>query len=216
MLRFSVLPLTVVAALTPPEHQVRIVDENVEPLDFDADVDLVGVTFMTALAPRAYEIARQFQARGKIVVGGGFHPTLCPEEAAGRFDAIVAGDAEGAWEEVLRDVQAGRLRKVYSDHSAGFCRTIAPAAGELRTPIPRRDLLARTQKYYVTIHAIQAGRGCQHGCRYCSVTAFHQGAIDTVRWPTCWRNFGSSRATSSSSTTTSWPARTTPGTCFGR
>lgn len=176
MLRFSVLSLTVVAALTPPEHQVRIVDENVEPLDFDADVDLVGVTFMTALAPRAYEIARQFQARGKTVVGGGFHPTLCPEEAAGRFDAIVGGDAEGAWEEVLRDIQAGRLRKVYSNHSAGFCRTIAPTAGELRTPIPRRDLLGRTQKYYVTIHATQAGRGCQHGCRYCSVTAFHQGA----------------------------------------
>jgi hypothetical protein len=81
MLRFSVLPLTTVAALTPPEHSVRIADENVEPLDFDAGVDVVGVTFMTALAPRAYEIARQFKARGKTVVGGGFHPTLCPGEA---------------------------------------------------------------------------------------------------------------------------------------
>jgi len=49
-----VLPLTTVAALTPSEHDVTICDENVEPLDLDADVDLVGVTFMTALAPRAY------------------------------------------------------------------------------------------------------------------------------------------------------------------
>jgi radical SAM superfamily enzyme YgiQ (UPF0313 family) len=175
MLRFSVLPLAIVAALTPPEHPVRIADENVEPLDFDADVDVVGVTFMTALAPRAYEIARRFLARGKIVVGGGFHPTLCPEEAARHFDAIVVGDAEGAWEEVLRDIEAGRLRKVYSEHRAGFCQSIAPASGEVRTPIPRRDLLARTEKYYVTIHAVQTGRGCRHGCRYCSVTAFHEG-----------------------------------------
>ena len=54
MLRFSVLPLTAVATLTPPEHEVTICNESVEPLDLDAGVDLAGVTFMTALAPRAY------------------------------------------------------------------------------------------------------------------------------------------------------------------
>jgi hypothetical protein len=66
MLRFSVLPLAIVAALTPPEHQARIADENVQPLGLDSDVDVVGVTFMTALAPRACEIARQFRARGWV------------------------------------------------------------------------------------------------------------------------------------------------------
>ncbi len=65
MLRFSVLPLTTVAALTPREQQVRIVDENVEALDFDTDCDVVGITFMTALAPRAYEIAASFRRRGQ-------------------------------------------------------------------------------------------------------------------------------------------------------
>jgi radical SAM superfamily enzyme YgiQ (UPF0313 family) len=166
MLRFSVLPLTVIAALTPREHEVRILDENVEPLDFDAGADLVGITFMTALAPRAYQIAREFRARGKTVVGGGYHATLVPEEAAAHFDAIVVGDAEGAWEQVLRDAAAGRLRPIYR----GGCRT----AGQLQVPIPRRDLLARTEKHYVTINAVQAARGCNHGCRYCSVTAFHR------------------------------------------
>ena len=63
MLRFSVLPLTVVAALTPPGHEVRLIDENVQPLDPDVDVDLVGIGFMTALAPRAYEIAALFRRR---------------------------------------------------------------------------------------------------------------------------------------------------------
>jgi len=165
MLRFSVLSLTVVAALTPRRHHVRIVDENVEPLDFAADVDLVGITFMTALAPRAYEIAARFRARGKMVVGGGFHPTLCPEEAAEHLDAVVVGDAEGAWERLLQDAEAGRLRKVYA----------SPACPqtELRTPIPRRDLLEPTARHYVTINAAQTGRGCQHACRYCSVSAFH-------------------------------------------
>jgi radical SAM superfamily enzyme YgiQ (UPF0313 family) len=167
MLRFSVLPLTIVGALTPREHDVRIVDENVEPLDLDDDADVVGITFMTALAPRAYEIARAFRARGKVVVGGGFHPTLYPEDAERQFDAIVMGDAEGAWEEVLRDIAAGRLKKRYM-----AARGDGSAA--LATPVPRRDLLAHTSKYYVTINAVQTGRGCRHGCRYCSVTAFHE------------------------------------------
>jgi radical SAM superfamily enzyme YgiQ (UPF0313 family) len=167
MLRFSVLSLTIIAALTPPEHEVRIVDENVEPLDFDEDVDVVGVTFMTALAPRAYEIARRFKGRGKVVVGGGYHPTLCPEEATKQFDAIVVGDAEDVWPQMLEDIEAGRLRRLYMRPSCSGAKC-------LHSPLPCRDLLARTAKHYVTINAVQTGRGCRHGCRYCSVTAFHQ------------------------------------------
>ena len=167
MLRFSVLPLTIVAALTPEQHEVKILDENVEPLDPDADADVVGITFMTALAPRAYEIARGFRAPGKKVIGGGFHATLCPEEASDHFDAVVIGDAEGAWEEVLRDIEAGRLRKTYRSCHPG---------DRLRVPAARRDLLARNERQYVTVNAIQAGRGCEHACRYCSVTAFHEHA----------------------------------------
>ena len=166
MLRFSVLPLTIVAALTPRRHEVRIVDENVEPMDFASDVDVVGITFMTALAPRAYEIADRFRARGKFVAGGGFHPTLCPAEAAEHMDAVVVGDAEGAWERLLQDIEAGQARKVYMSQPC--------PSSELRTPIPRRDLLTSSAKHYVTINAVQTGRGCQHACRYCSVTAFHK------------------------------------------
>lgn len=163
MLRFSVLPLTTVASLTPPQHEVRIVDENVEPLDFEADCDLVGVSFMTALAPRAYAIAREFRKRGKIIVAGGYHATLCTAETLCHFDAVVVGDAEDTWPQVLRDIEAGRLQQVY--RSAG---------GAMTTPIPRRDLLMRTARHYATVNAVQAGRGCRHACRYCSVTAFYQ------------------------------------------
>lgn len=165
MLRFSVLPLTTVAAVTPPQHEVAICDENVQPLDFDADADVVGVTFMTALANRAYEIAGEFRSRGKIVVAGGFHPTLCPDGAAEHFDAVVVGDAEGTWPRVLADIEAGRLQRIYRAEKP--C-DLADA------PIPRRDLTASTARHYVTTSAVQTGRGCRHRCRYCSITAFHQ------------------------------------------
>jgi len=175
MLRFSVLPLTVVAALTPREHEVRIVDENVEALDFDTDCDVVGVTFMTALAPRAYEVAARFRRRGRIVVGGGYHATLCPEDAAPHFDALVAGDAEGAWERLLADLQRGQLRKLYRQPAGGELVSRCPGARPelLQTPVPSRDLLQHRARHYATINAVQAGRGCRHNCRYCSVTVFH-------------------------------------------
>jgi radical SAM superfamily enzyme YgiQ (UPF0313 family) len=168
MLRFSVLPLTVVAALTPPEHEVRIIDENVQAIDLDADCDLVGITFMTALAPRAYELARAFRSRGKIVVAGGYHPTLNTEEALPHFDAVVKGDAETSWPRLLHDLALGKLGCLYAaDHPLDNSQTLC-------SPIPRRDLLRSSAHYYATINAIQTSRGCMHGCRYCSVTAFHQ------------------------------------------
>ncbi|MEI8197414.1 MAG: radical SAM protein [Phycisphaerae bacterium] len=163
MLRFSVLPLLAVAALTGPEHEVTLCDENVQPLDLDAPVDAVGITFMTALAPRAYEIAAHFRARGIPVIGGGYHPTLCPDDAAQHLDAVVVGEAEGIWPQVLRDIEQGRLQKIY--------RAAIPA-DPATIPVPRRQLLEHVRQHYVTIHAVQAGRGCPHACKYCSIAAF--------------------------------------------
>ncbi len=165
MLRFSVLPLLTVAALTSKEHTVSICDENVEAVDFEAAVDLVGVSFMTALAPRAYEVAAEFRARGKIVIAGGFHPTLCADEVAEHFDATVVGDAEELWPRVLADAERGTLQRVYRHDTP---------ADLSRTPTPRRDLIARSARHYATTAALETGRGCAHGCRYCSITAFHQ------------------------------------------
>jgi radical SAM superfamily enzyme YgiQ (UPF0313 family) len=165
MLRFSVLPLTTVAALTPPEHEVVLCDENVEALDLDVRVDLVGLSFMTAVAPRAYEIAALFRRRGIPVVAGGYHATLVPDEVAPYVDAVVVGEAEVLWPLLLKDVEAGCLRPVY--------RSSVPCDPAL-IPAPRRDLTAKTARYYVTTSGIQTGRGCCHGCRYCSITTFYR------------------------------------------
>jgi radical SAM superfamily enzyme YgiQ (UPF0313 family) len=166
MLRFSVLSLTTVAALTPRNHEVTICDENVQPLDFEAACDVVGITFMTALAPRAYEIADEFRRRGKIVVAGGFHATFRPEDAAEHFDTVVIGEAEGLWPRVLADIERGRPARFYRG---------AEPPDLAATPIPRRELTAGTSRHYVTTHAVQTGRGCRHCCKFCSITAFAHG-----------------------------------------
>jgi len=101
------LSLTTVAALTPAEIEVAITDENVEPIDFNEDVDLVGLTAMTMHATRAYEIAERFRARGITVVMGGLHASSLPEETKEHVDAVVIGEAEGLWETLLHDFSKG-------------------------------------------------------------------------------------------------------------
>ena len=166
MLRFSVLPLTMIAAATPRRHQVVICDENVQPLDLDADVDVVGIGFMTALAPRAFEIARRFRQRGVITVAGGYHPTLCPDQTAEHFDAVVLSEGEDTWPRVLRDIEAGTPQRIYRPDCAVNLAAL---------PTPRRDLTRAVSRHYVTTSAVQTGRGCPHHCAYCSITAFHGG-----------------------------------------
>ncbi len=160
--RFSMLSLLTVAAETPAEHDVRIVDEQMEPVPWDADVDLVGITGMTAVAPRGYEIAAHFRARGIPVVMGGIHATLCPTEALEHADAVVAGDAEGIWQMILSDVESGNLSGIYRNPAP-------PDLADLK-PLPRHLL---DRRGYVTVHAVQATRGCPYACDFCSVSAFH-------------------------------------------
>ncbi|KAA0001348.1 MAG: hypothetical protein FE046_02275, partial [Thermoplasmata archaeon] len=81
------LSLSQVAACTPPGHHIRIIDENYEPIDFDGEWGLVGITSLTMLSKRAYEIADEFRRRNVKVVMGGYHPTAMPEEAKEHADA---------------------------------------------------------------------------------------------------------------------------------
>ncbi|MCX7426488.1 MAG: radical SAM protein [Planctomycetia bacterium] len=159
--RFSLLSLLSVAAESPSDAEVRIVDEQIDDIPWDADVDLVGITCMTAAAPRAYEIARRFRRRLIPVVLGGMHPTLCPAEAIRHADAIVVGEAEGIWRKVVEDACEGRLKGVY--------RNERPPLGGLKRP--RRDLLPAGK--HAGISAVQATRGCPHGCDFCAVAAFN-------------------------------------------
>jgi radical SAM superfamily enzyme YgiQ (UPF0313 family) len=161
-IKFPYLSLTTLAALTPPDIEVRIMDENVEAIDFDSRPDLVAVSLMTPLAPRGYEIADQFRIRGVPVVVGGVHATMMPEEAEEHADAVVIGEGEILWPEVVADFIRGELKKYYLTDRR------APLAS---LPWPRRDLLRRGA--YLFQNTLQTTRGCPNDCDFCSVTTFY-------------------------------------------
>ena len=107
--KFPLLSTSLLAGLTPPHHQLRIVDESLTEIDFDQEVDLVAITAITPLAPRGYEIADEFRKRGKKVVIGGIHASWLPEEAKAHCDGVAVGEADEAWAELLEDAEKGRL-----------------------------------------------------------------------------------------------------------
>lgn len=155
------LALPTLAALTPLDVEVTITDERVEPINFDEKVDLVGISFFTSLAPRAYEIADEFRAKGVPVVLGGIHASMLPEEAIQHADSVVIGEAEDIWSKLIDDLQKGKLQKFYQ----------APCFPDLKnSPIPRWDLLKTDAYNYFTV---QTGRGCPYDCDFCSVKIFN-------------------------------------------
>ncbi|WP_298438222.1 radical SAM protein [Geobacter sp.] len=163
--RYFQLPshsLQMVAAATPLHWEVVLADEVHDEVPFDGAFDLVGITAMTHQATRAYEIADRFRGRGVPVVLGGIHPTVLPEEALLHADAVVIGEAEPVWGELLDDLLAGRLRPLY--------RAPLPTGELLVAPWPRRGILAGRR--YLTTQTVQASRGCPYDCSFCTVTPY--------------------------------------------
>ena len=155
------LGLMVLAALTPPEWEISIVDENLGPPDYPAmpRPDLVGITAFTSQANRAYEVAAYFRSLGVPVVMGGIHATMCLEEVMERVDSVVTGEAESIWRQVLEDARHGRLKRRYDGGLAQIDDV----------PLARHDLLNTGYAF----GAIQTTRGCPLNCIFCSVTAFN-------------------------------------------
>ena len=160
--RFPYLALTTLAALTPGDVRVRLIDENVERIDWKAIPDLVGISLMTPLAPRGYGIADAYRKRGVPVVLGGIHPSMMPEEASAHADAVVVGEAEGLWPRVVEDVRQGELQPLYRSEDQSSLDKL---------PLPRRELLKR--KAYFFVNTVQTTRGCPFDCEFCSVTQFY-------------------------------------------
>jgi radical SAM superfamily enzyme YgiQ (UPF0313 family) len=159
--RFAAIGLPVIANLTPPDWEITLIDEEQgETIDFDGRYDLVGLSSMTSQAPRAYEIAREFRRRGVPVVHGGSHPSVCEQEALDNGDAVVAGEAERAWPQLVQDfVREGRVpHKVYRHR---------PGRDEPWYVSPKRSLIKMARAYPVT--PVIATRGCPFVCSFCSV-----------------------------------------------
>ena len=163
------LTLPMLAAVTPPHADVRLCFESVHDIPYDEPWDLVGLTGMGSGIVGAWRIADAFRARGVPVVIGGIAASLAPPEWTLRHaDAIVVGEAEELWPQVIADFAAGRPEAVYR------AERLTPIDS---LPEPRYDLLDRSRLGWW--RPVQATRGCPYTCTYCSVTAFHAGSYRT-------------------------------------
>ncbi len=176
---FDLPPLGVIqaAASVPAGVDVAVTNENVEPVDFEGAYDLVGISIMlTCQAPRAYEIADTFRARGKKVVMGGLHVALCPDEAAQHADAVVVGEGEELIPRLVKDFQEGQMASVYR-RSQGF-------ADISKLPNPRRALHDKkrlyTYKGWELVDLVETSRGCRYNCYPCC-TPYLGGRVHRTR-----------------------------------
>ncbi len=153
------ITLPYLAGLTPKGIQVELVDDRLNPIPYHRPYDLVGITATCATAERAFEIARVFRERGVPVVMGGFHVSLHPEECLEHCDAVVVGEAEPVWQEVLEDARLRRLKPRYQ--GPGFHDLVG-------LPRPRLELVDY-RRYRVKIAPTQTSRGCPYLCSFCEV-----------------------------------------------
>jgi len=157
------LGILTLAGLTPQNIEVSVTDENIDEVNFDDKIDLVGITAMTPTAIRSYEIADEFRKKGIAVVLGGFHASAVPEEASQHADCVVIGEAEEIWASLLHDFQLGNLKKFYRRKEFANLENLS---------LPRRDLL--NSRSYRLFNTVETTRGCPYQCSFCSVS-FHFG-----------------------------------------
>ena len=151
--KFPSLGLGILASLSQG-HDITVIDAEWDPVPYDKDFDIVGITVTTFVSQRAYEMASKFRFTGAKVVLGGVHASIMPEECLKHANAVVVGEAEYVWKNVLEDAAAGELKKVYR----------APHPTDMReVPKIRRDLL----KELTWFTSVEATRGCPNKCRYC-------------------------------------------------
>ena len=156
------LSIAVLAALTPDHIEREFFDDRLEKIDYQTRTDLVAITVETYTARRAYEISKKFRDRGIQVIMGGFHPSLNPDEARQFADSIVIGEAEGLWQEVIKDANDNSLKRIYQADKRPILENI----------FPDRSIYAG--KKYLDIGLVETGRGCRFRCEFCTICEFYQ------------------------------------------
>ncbi|KYK33181.1 MAG: hypothetical protein AYK22_01345 [Thermoplasmatales archaeon SG8-52-3] len=145
--------------MTPEKNSIEIIDERLENIDYEKNYDLIGISVMTNQALKAYEISENFRKRGKKVVLGGWHPSALPEEAKQHADSIVIGEAEELWPQLLKDIEEDKLKQIYRQEKP-VDLSLLPNYGNGRIK----------QKGINSAVAIEATRGCPHGCNFCAIS----------------------------------------------
>ncbi len=158
-LRYQPLTLTTLAAYIPEElkAEVVLIDEGIQEIPPNLKPDLVGITVITGTAPRSYQLATEFRAKGVAVVLGGPHVTLMPDEALEHADSICIGYAEETWPELLRDFSKGKMKPSYQQSPTFIFHQ--------ETPFPKRELFDKN--HFLTHAVFEATRSCAHDCEFC-------------------------------------------------
>ncbi len=157
------LAIARLAAMTPPDWQITFIDDRLEPIDYGIATDLVALSIETYSSLRGFQIAARFRQRGIPVVLGGYHATLCPEEAKQHADAVCVGEAESVWQTILRDAQGGQLKPFYRGDQSRPLAGLQPDRGIFRG------------KNYLPVALVETSRGCPFQCNFCSIAAVFQG-----------------------------------------
>lgn len=157
-LRYQPLTLTTLAALIPNELDatVELIDESIQTIPDDLETDIVGMTVISGTASRSYELAKMFREKGILVVLGGPHVTLLPEEAKEHADVIFTGYAEQTWPQFLFDFQNDEVKQVYAQNADFSLEDM---------PFPKRELFDK--KHFLTQAVFEATRSCIHKCDFC-------------------------------------------------
>lgn len=158
------LPVAALAGLTPSDVRIEFYDDRLERIPYARPTDLVAISIETYTAKRAYQIARKYRERGVPVVMGGYHATLCPKEVQEHCDAIMIGEAEQMWPQIIEDFKKGKLKKKYLQKK----RT------DLSTVTYDRSLFKN--KRYLPISLIESGRGCNFSCDFCAIQSFYKSS----------------------------------------
>lgn len=158
----------VLASITPDDVEVKFYDDRMESIPYEESTDLVAISVETYTARRSYQIASMYRRRGVPVIMGGFHATLIPEEVSQYAEAIVIGEAENLWQQVIQDFQAGRMRRIYESVGRPSLQHVWP------------DRSIFEGKRYLPIGLVEAGRGCHLKCEFCAIQSFF-GSTQTRR-----------------------------------
>ena len=170
----SGLTLVYLKSFTPPGFRVDLVDDFLSPPPLDTEAGLVGITAMGLQIARAYRLAEEYRRRGKTVVMGGQWVSLNPEQALDHCDAVVQGEAEFAWPELVEDFRSGGLRKrIYRSDRLHDLKDL-PRTNLQSLPLFRRELMQEAvyRDYYFQFPLLVT-RGCPFACEYCSVAKYH-------------------------------------------